>query len=401
MATPRVNAMIADGGEPGQYVPKASSKVTPQEREKRLRDAAANAQAALDKYVESTTKKTPEPKDEPEAVEYFYASDGTRFTDQNAMARYEQALRTAEAAEIAAKSNESLLKGQQALAAEKKQREDRAARASLQSWLGTFFDPTADAKMINDLMAFIDQQITEDVPAEAITLNIRGQKFYQERFAGNEALRKKGLPELTPEQYLLFERQYSEVLRQSGLERLATRQNFASLIGGEVSNVELQDRVTNVYSRIVNADAALRSELQTLKSSTNITDADLAESLLMGKEGASILKRKISMAEIGAEFTPRGLKSALGAEELVNLGVTREQARAGAEMARIGTERLGVLSDVYGVSKTGLQAELETEAFKGLESQRRRKLTEMEKSAFAGSAGTGTPSLGRTSAGAI
>lgn len=331
----------------------------------------------------------------------YVASDGTVFPDAASMARYEEALATRDAAKIAAESNESIARANQALEKEKQQREARAARASLESWLGTFFDPTADANMIKDLMTFVDQQITEDIPAEAIMLNIRGQKFYQDRFAGNAALQKKGLAELTPAEYLAAERSYSEILRQSGLERLATRQNFSSFIGGEVSAVELQDRVTNVYGRIMNADTALRKELQALKANTNITDSDLAESLLMGKEGANVLKRKIAMAEIGAEFTPRGITSALGAEELVNLGVTREQARAGAEFTRMGTERLGVLSDVYSVSRTGLQAELETEAFKGLESQRRKKLTEMEKSAFAGSAGTGTPSLGRTPAGAI
>lgn len=281
------------------------------------------------------------------------------------------------------------------------QRQRVSSKASLEAWLKTFFDTNRDADTIKQLMSFIDQQVTSDIPEDAIMINIRGQKFYQDRFAGNEALRKKGMAELTPAEYLEAERSYSQILKQTGLDRLATRQNFSSLIGGEVSTMELQDRVTNVYSRIVNADENLRKELQGLKSNANITDSDLAESLLLGKEGAAILKRKIAMAEIGAEFTPRGLTSALGAEELVNLGVTREQARVGAEYARAGTGRLQDLATIYGVQSAEIQKELETEAFKGLESQRRKQLVSRERAAFAGSAGTGTPSLGTSAAGAI
>lgn len=277
----------------------------------------------------------------------------------------------------------------------------RSAKASLESWLATFFDPTKDADTIRQMMAFVNQQIETDVPVEAIELKIREQPFYQQRFKGNEGLRAAGLAEMSPAEYLAAERQYSELLAQANLGNLARRDVFSSLIGGQVSAVELQDRVVNVYDRIKNADQALKDEMQRLNQLGNITAADYAESLLLGKEGAASLKRKIAQAEISTEFTGRGIQSALGVGELERLGVTRQQAAAGAEYAKTGTQRLQDLAAIYGAQPTDIQTELEKEAFTGLASQRRKQLTGQERAAFAGGAGTGTPSLGRSTLGAI
>lgn len=277
----------------------------------------------------------------------------------------------------------------------------KSAKESLVAWLSTFFDPVRDADTINQMIAYVGQQIEMDVPVDAIELNIRQQPFYQQRFSGNKGLRAAGLAEMTPAEYLAAERQYSDLLAQANLGNLGRRDVFASLIGGQVSAVELQDRIVNVYDRIKNADQALKQEMQRLNQLGNITAADYAESLLLGKEGAASLKRKIAQAEISTEFTTRGIGSALGVTELERLGVTRQQAAAGAEFAKTGTQRLQELASIYGAEATGLQSELEKEAFTGLASQRRKQLTGQERAAFGGAAGTGTPSLGRPTIGAI
>lgn len=281
------------------------------------------------------------------------------------------------------------------------QRRRVSAKASLEAWLKTFFDATKDSDVIRSMMSFVDQQVTADIPEDAIMINIREQQFYKARFKGNEGLRAAGMAELDPADYLRAERQYADILNAANLNTLAQRDTFASLIGGQVSAVELEDRVTNVYQRIKNADTALKDEMARLNQLGNITSADFAAALLTGKEGAASLRRKIAQAEVSTEFTQRGLTSAMGIEELANLGVTREQARQGAEYARMGTQRLTTLGSIYGVQSAEIQRELEQEAFKGLESQRRKQLTAQERAAFAGSAGTGMPSLGSSAAGAI
>lgn len=323
----------------------------------------------------------------PPAATDFTASDGSKWS--TAEMRDARNLQLAEQGFVVAQQQMQQQRGRD------------AASASLSGWLQTFFDPTKDAATINQLMTFINQQLTADIPPDAIMISIRQQPFYKERFKGNDALRDAGIAELTPAEYLQTEQTYSSILTSANLGDLATRQNFASMIGGQVSAVELQDRVTNVYQRIQYADTALKEEMKRLKQLGNIDASDFAQALLTGKEGAASLRRKIATAEVSTEFTQRGMQSALGATELANLGVTRQQAQTGAEYARAGTQRLGELAAIYGADQTNIQAELESEAFKGLESQRRKRLTAMERSAFSGSSGMGQPSLGRSAAGNI
>lgn len=289
---------------------------------------------------------------------------------------------------------------QQAAAGEANMKKS-SAKAALQAWLSSFFDPQRDADTISKLMSFVNSQVEQDVPSDAIMLNIRSQDFYKQRFAGNEGRRAAGLAELTPAEYLAAESTYDEILQSAGLGNLSTRSNFAKLISGRVSAKEAQDRVTNVYSRIANADTALRSEIRRLNQFGNITAADFAESLLTGKEGAASLQRKITQAEISTEFTQRGLTSATGIEELERLGVDRAKAASGAEYAARGTRRLQDLATIYGVQSEGIQQELESEAFRGLESQRRKLLVSQERAAAAGRAGTGTTSLTTSASGTI
>ena len=197
---------------------------------------------------------------------------------------------------------------------------------------------------------------------------------------------------LSPAEYLKAESQYTEILKRYDLNDLARRDTFATLIGGQVSAVELTDRVVNVYDRIRNADPLLRAEIDRVEelSRGQLTDADFAKALLTGSEGSNELKRKISTAEISAEARTRGLDVSR-AEQLQQLGVTRAQARTGFEQIRLTQPRLTQLSEIYTgetPEATGLQTELEAEQFQGLQSERRRRLAEQEQTAFMGQSGT-------------
>lgn len=254
--------------------------------------------------------------------------------------------------------------------------------------LSSLFTSPGDATVIQQIASFIENQIVNDVPSDEIAINLRTQDFYKQRFAGNEALKAAGYNPLSEQEYLSQENQYLDILRSNGLNNLATRETFASLIGGSVSPAELNDRVINVYDRIKNADDALSNELNVLRKSMNINNSDLAEALLMGKDGTQMLKRKIAEAEINAEATVRGLKSTMGAEELAKLGVTRQQASQSFEQIKQMQGSLEKLGGVYGTDTTGLQSELEKEQFTGLMSKRRKQLVTKEIGTFSGKSGT-------------
>lgn len=264
---------------------------------------------------------------------------------------------------------------------------DADVRNILIAGLGSVFTSPQDAALVQQLTNFLEQQIAQDYTFEEVSINLRNQQVYKDRFAGNEALKSQGLAPLDEATYLANERQYMETLRGYGLSNLANRDTFAKLIGGNVSPMELQDRVVNVYDRIKNADEALSNELKTMRQMFNVTESDLASALLMGPDGTQILKRKIDEAGINAEATIRGLKSTMGAEELNKLGITRVEAAKGFEAVKQATGTLEKLGGIYGTNTNDIQSQLEKEQFTGLLSKKRKQLTTKELQTFSGKSG--------------
>lgn len=282
----------------------------------------------------------------------------------------------------------------------------KAAIDLLKETIKSYFTMSGDDLFVDQLSKIIDQYSKEGYDAATISVMLPQTEPYQTRFAGNKARLAAGLSAYSPAEYLQAELEYNEVLRRYDLEELATRENFGAFISNLVSPAEVIDRVVNVYDRIRNADTILKNELETVKelSQGSISEKDFAKALLTGETGANELKRKIATAEIAAEARVRNLGVG-SAQQLQQLGVTREQARAGFEQIALTQPRLTQLEEIY--TKTtpdasGLQQELEREQFQGLQSQRRRRLAEQETASFMGQSGTGgSQSLGRRRAGSI
>lgn len=288
--------------------------------------------------------------------------------------------------------------------ADRRQRERISAFDVMEQGLLSFFTSAEDRDTVARIKDFLRGGLEGDKSSDQIDLELRQQDFFKQRFKGNEGRRAAGLAEYDPATYLRAEEQYADILNSYGLTGLARRDTFASLIGGLVSAEEARSRVVNVYDRIRNADQALRQQLDPLFSA-GITQEQLAESLLLGKEGAASLQRKIGQAEIRAEAATRGLTSRLSDVELERMGVTRQQAAAGFERVAQELTPLTRLREIYErpAVTTGIaeqtQTELEQEAFMGLQSQRRKRLIEQEAATFSGSAGTQPTLASRARAG--
>jgi hypothetical protein len=250
----------------------------------------------------------------------------------------------------------------------------------------------------------IDLVANQGYTGTAITLELQNTPEFKERFAGIEAYKKAFASDIasgkkaaapTPSDYINLERNYQTVLTKYGLGELASRDTYSKLIGGDVSLAEVTDRVANVYDRVMNADDVLKQQLTQYFPTFGATD--FARTLLTGTNPADMagqLQRKLASAEISSEAARAGLTTGVErAQQLQAMGVSRGVARTGyskiAEQ-KTGLERLG---SIYQQDVAGLQTELEAEQFQGLASQRRRKLTEQEKSSFSGRAGTSQSSL--------
>ena len=281
----------------------------------------------------------------------------------------------------------------------------KAAIDVLKETIGVYFAQAGETSFVNELSTIIDGYARQGFDADTISVLLPQSRPYQVRFSGNQARLAAGMSALSPAEYLSREEEYSEVLRAYDLEDLATRDTFTSLIGGMVSKTELADRVVNVYDRIRNADPALKAELDRVRelSQGALGDRDFAKALLTGGEGTQELKRKISTAEISAEARARGL-NVNTAQQLQQLGVTREQARAGFEtisQAQPTFEKLAGIYDREALAPEASQTELEQEVFQGMASERRKRLVQRETAAFSGASGMSGSALSTQRAGQI
>ena len=295
----------------------------------------------------------------------------------------------------ALRAENALLKSNaQAVEASKRQ----SAFDMLRSYAEQYDMPASIADRLIDLVA------NQGYTGTAVTLELQNTPEFKERFAGIEAYRKAFASDIasgkkaaapTPSDYINFEKRYQDVLTRYGLGELANRDTYAKLIGGDVSVAEMTDRVANVYDRVMNADDVLKQQLTQYFPTFGATD--FARTLLTGTTPADMagqLQRKLAAAEISSEAARAGLTTGVErAQELQAMGVSRGVARTG--YSKIAEQKTGLerLSSIYQQDVTGLQTELEAEQFQGLASQRRKKLTEQEKSSFSGKAGTSQSSL--------
>jgi len=249
-----------------------------------------------------------------------------------------------------------------------------------------------------DIIVKIAQDEGADAGSAVITETLRATDVYKRRFQGNTDRLAAGKSVLDEGEYLYNEKMYEETMKSYQAGGLATRENFAKFISNDVSVNELQKRFSNAYTRVINAvnsnDKPLVDELRKLYP--GITDNEIANSLLLGKEGSDYLKNKIDIAEIKAAETETGIKSAFGAERLASEGVTRQQARIG--LSKVSEQKSGMeqASRMFGEGSTeGLQAELEQENLLGQTSKRTKRLASQARAQFSGQSGIASGSLGR------
>jgi hypothetical protein len=176
----------------------------------------------------------------------------------------------------------------------------------------------------------------EDVlQANEILARIRADQgaageIYRRRFAGNEQRRKAGLNVLSEGAYVGLENQFSQIMRAAGLPTgfYDSSEDFATLIGGDVSAAELNTRINEGYLAVQQANPQVIAELKRLYP---VGDGELAAYFLDPEKATPILLRQARSAQIAAEATLQAQQqiTAATAEELAVAGITQQQARQG------------------------------------------------------------------------
>jgi hypothetical protein len=296
------------------------------------------------------------------------------------------------------------LKTAEQIAAEAAAAKAKGERQSAYDLLYSEFDRYGLASLVTPLKDLI----TSGVSPSEFTIKLRETDAYKKRFAANEARIKNGLRALSEFEYITKEDAYQEVMRRRGLPDsyytrgdMGIQKGFESLIAGDVSSTELEDRIVTAQDRVLNANPEIAATLKQFYP--GISNGDILAYALDPANAINAIKRKITAAEIGVAAKAEGLTSGLTrAEELATMGITGQAAQQGYQTIAGVLPRAGQLSEIY---KQGpyTQTTAETEVF-GLAgateaAKQRKKLTQLETAAFSGSAGAGA--IARDRAGVI
>jgi hypothetical protein len=270
----------------------------------------------------------------------------------------------------------------------------KAERQSAYDLLYSEFERYGLQSLVEPLKGLI---ISGASPSE-FTIRLRETDAYKKRFSANEARIKSGLRALSEAEYIRNEDAYQEVMRRRGLPPeyyakgdLGVQKGFESLLAGDVSSTELEDRIVTAQDRVINANPEIAATLKQFYP--GISNGDILAYALDPANAINAIKRKVTAAEIGAAAGTYGLGATVGrAEQLAASGVTEATALQGFKTISQVGPRAGILSQFY--KQDPYTQETAEKEFFGLTGAReaemqRKKLTELETRAFQGSAGAG------------
>jgi hypothetical protein len=262
---------------------------------------------------------------------------------------------------------------------------------------------------LDSLVKPLQGLIMEGVPASEFAIRLRETEPYKQRFGANQARIGKGLRALSEAEYIQLEDQYQDVMRRYGLPEnyytrgdLGRQEGFEKFLAGDVSPVELEDRIQTAQKRVINSNPEVLASLKAFYP--DITNSDILAYTLDPKNAIEQIKRKVTAAEIGGAAMQAGLQTGLPrAEQLQAAGVTKETAQQGFGTIAGGLQRGSQLASIYGENPyTQTTAETEVFGLAGAQeaAKQRKKLTGLEKATFGGQTGLSAGALVRDRAGA-
>lgn len=159
---------------------------------------------------------------------------------------------------------------------------------------------------------------------EVALARMRQSPQYDRYFAGNR--RSDGTFRMTEAEYMSTIRAYRTLLSDFGLNPDLFQKRFVSLIEGEVSPLELRERLGAAYEGIIANIPQVREFYA--RYGYDLSDAAIFASVIDPEIGDAILARRIAVAQVGGEGLARGFDVDLSfAERLADAGLSQQEAR--------------------------------------------------------------------------
>jgi hypothetical protein len=262
------------------------------------------------------------------------------------------------------------------------------------------FEKYGLGSLVDDIKGLIQSGASSGTMA----LALQNTDAYKQRFSANADRIAKGLTALKPADYLAAEDSYQNIMRNYGLpasyyakDSTGKQAGFNQLLANDVSAVELEDRVATAQNRVINANPDVTKALKSFYP--DITNGDILAYTLDPTKALDMIKRKVTAAEIGGAALSSGLTTeAASAENLARYGVTAAQAKQGYASISEMLPRASTLSDIYKqgpYDQAAAEADVFNTAGNAAAKAKRKQLTALEQSQFAGSSGGASSALSR------
>lgn len=110
---------------------------------------------------------------------------------------------------------------------------------------------------LTSLLPYVQDYLTKGYDSTTINLYLQDTPEWKQRFAGNEVRKQKGLPVLSPADYIATEEQYRNVMQSYGLPSgfYDQHSDFADFIGNDISPTEISQRAKVAYDQYLNTSA--------------------------------------------------------------------------------------------------------------------------------------------------
>ena len=178
---------------------------------------------------------------------------------------------------------------------------------------------------LGSLAPKIYSYIQNGYSADTVSILLQQSPEYQQRFAGNQIRQSKGLPVLSPSQYLANESQYRSIMQESGMPAGFYDQpsDFNQFIGDDISPSELQSRVKLASDASTMANP---NYMRALQQMYGIDQKSVAAYFLDESRAVPLLQKQAAAAAIGGEALKRGLQVSPYSEAYATAGVTQAKA---------------------------------------------------------------------------
>jgi len=185
---------------------------------------------------------------------------------------------------------------------------------------------------LGDLTEWAWQRILAGESQAEIMNKLRETSQFKTRFKAIDMRRDAGLPAISPEEVIQYEEQASALMRAAGMPRnfYNNPDDFASLLGNNISIVELGTRVNDMYTAISRAPVEIRNTFAEYFGANG--DAALAAFFLDPERAAPELINMVNTANFAGTVRQFGFNPDFAtAKRAADMGIGIEEARRGSQ----------------------------------------------------------------------